>query len=159
MQGENNKTLMIQEKLLNLIKSQFRLDVTCDHGIKHWDKVNQIGIYLAKETGADVEVVNHFAYLHDSKRQDELLDSAHGDRSAVFVQELYKQGMIDLDKNQFEKLVLACRDHNKPSAKSEDITIQTCWDADRLDLWRVGIQPNPKYLFTSVAKQNLNIST
>ena len=33
-----------------------------------------------------------------------------------------------------------------------DITVQTCWDADRLDLGRVGIRPHPKYLCTAVAK-------
>jgi uncharacterized protein len=27
-----------------------------------------------------------------------------------------------------------------------DATIQTAWDGDRLDLGRVGIKPNPKYL-------------
>ena len=30
--------------------------------------------------------------------------------------------------------------------------MQTCWDADRLDLGRVGIVPNPRYLCTPAAK-------
>ena len=35
---------------------------------------------------------------------------------------------------------------------SKDATIQTCWDADRLDLGRVGERPNPTYLGTKAAR-------
>lgn len=30
---------------------------------------------------------------------------------------------------------------------------QACWDADRLDLWRVGIQPQLRYLSTPYARK------
>ena len=33
-----------------------------------------------------------------------------------------------------------------------DITVQTCWDADRLDLGRVGIIPRPDRLCTEEAR-------
>jgi uncharacterized protein len=33
-----------------------------------------------------------------------------------------------------------------------DITIQTCWDADRLDLGRVGTTPDPARLCTAAAR-------
>jgi uncharacterized protein len=33
------------------------------------------------------------------------------------------------------------------------VTIQTCWDSDRLDLGRVGIMPHPSLLCTEVAKR------
>lgn len=33
-----------------------------------------------------------------------------------------------------------------------DITVQTCWDADRLDLGRVGINPAPEKLCTIAAR-------
>ena len=36
--------------------------------------------------------------------------------------------------------------HHSGGQVSEDATIQTCWDSDRLDLGRVGIFPSPKYL-------------
>jgi uncharacterized protein len=35
-----------------------------------------------------------------------------------------------------------------------NITVQTCWDADRLDLGRVGTTPDPRYLCTAAAKQS-----
>ncbi len=38
-----------------------------------------------------------------------------------------------------------------------DITVQTCWDADRLDLGRVGITPNPRWLCTACAKDPATI--
>ena len=31
------------------------------------------------------------------------------------------------------------------------MTVQTCWDADRLDLGRVGIKPDARYLCTAEA--------
>ena len=33
------------------------------------------------------------------------------------------------------------------------MTIQTCWDADRLDLIRAGITPDPNHLCTAAAKE------
>jgi uncharacterized protein len=33
------------------------------------------------------------------------------------------------------------------------VTIQTCWDADRLDLGRVGVTPHPSRLCTEVARR------
>ena len=35
---------------------------------------------------------------------------------------------------------------------SNNVTIQTCWDADRLDLSRLGITPNPALLCTESAR-------
>ena len=35
---------------------------------------------------------------------------------------------------------------------SDDPIIGTCWDADRLDLGRVGVKPNPKLLSTERAR-------
>ena len=34
----------------------------------------------------------------------------------------------------------------------DDLTIQTCWDADRLDLYRVRIRPDPRRLCTLEAR-------
>jgi len=139
-------------EFLNLIISQFKLDIDTDHGIKHWRRVLEIGNYLTEETKADIEVVSFFAYLHDAKRESELHDPDHGARAADFTKELYKRGIIILTENQLEKLVIACRDHNNSGSKSQDITVQTCWDADRLDLWRTGIIPDPALLNTEFGK-------
>ena len=43
-------------------------------------------------------------------------------------------------------------DHTKGLLEA-NITVQTCWDADRLDLGRVGIVPDPARLCTAAARE------
>ncbi|MFM7531655.1 MAG: hypothetical protein ACKO5J_04035, partial [Rubrivivax sp.] len=43
--------------------------------------------------------------------------------------------------------------HHSSGLTEADVTVQTCWDADRLDLGRVGIRPSPRYLCTPAARQ------
>jgi uncharacterized protein len=49
-------------------------------------------------------------------------------------------------------LVTTCAGHTNGSTDGH-ITVQTCWDADRLDLRRVGIPPDPARLCTSAARE------
>ena len=123
------------------------------HGISHWNRVKELGRYLAKHTGADTKVTDYFAYFHDLKRQNEDYDPQHGLRAAMLVKSLYEQGWNELSQVQLGQLVYACTFHSHPNAKSEDVTIKTCWDSDRLDLWRVGIKPDPFLLNTAKAKE------
>jgi uncharacterized protein len=48
----------------------------------------------------------------------------------------------DLDAGQMEKLVLACKSQTDGTISS-DPTLGVCFDADRLDLGRVGIETHP----------------
>ncbi len=50
-----------------------------------------------------------------------------------------------------EMLVYAYENHSD-GLKEADITVQTCWDAGRLDLGRVGTTPKAEYLCTDAAK-------
>jgi len=140
--------------LLNLIVGQFKLDIKGDHGISHWRKVYEISNYLAKETRADIAVVSFFAYLHDAKREDDVYDLQHGHKAGDFIKELHSKHLLPLSEGQLERLGMACKFHADSGIKSNDITIQTCWDADRLDLWRVGVVPDKKFLNTDFAKQD-----
>ena len=121
------------------------------HGIRHWMRVRDNGIRLAKLTGADLGVVEFFAFLHDSQRRNEWKDVGHGARAAEFVSRL-RRLFTTLGDREFEHLVFACRFHSDGLIRA-DITVQTCWDADRLDLGRVGKRPNPEFLCTSAAKE------
>ena len=56
-----------------------------------------------------------------------------------------------LSDQELELLTHACR-HHSDSFMEGDVTVLTCWDADRLDLERVGIRPDPKYLCTPAAR-------
>jgi uncharacterized protein len=42
--------------------------------------------------------------------------------------------------------------HQSDGQMEGDVTVRTCWDADRLDLGRVGIRPDPHYLCTEAAR-------
>jgi uncharacterized protein len=137
-------------------KRVFKLDLNDSlHGPGHWEQVERNVILLAKNTPAcDLEVARLFAILHDCKRQDEDEDKKHGKRAAVFVQELYDKGMLEIDPEQFNKLKYAIRYHND-GLISDDPTIGVCWDADRLDLPRVGINPVAGMLSTLYGKDKV----
>lgn len=125
------------------------------HGPWHWEKVEKNALILAKKTlGADKLVAQLFALIHDTQRQNENDDPEHGHRSAAYAEELFKQGKLEISKEQLAVLMEACKYHNDGQI-TDDPTIGVCWDADRLDLTRVGIIPNPELLSTQAGKELL----
>ncbi len=122
-----------------------------DHGIAHWARVLENGLRLAEETGASVDVVQLFAILHDCRRVNEGGDPKHGPRAAAFALKV-RGTLFDLPDHEFHLLHSACTGHSHERTHP-DVTIQTCWDADRLDLGRVGITPRPDRLCTDAAKR------
>lgn len=60
--------------------------------------------------------------------------------------------LIQHDSARFEILVFAIH-HHTDGFTSDNPTIGTCWDADRLDLGRVGIIPSPALMSTQAGKQ------
>ena len=60
--------------------------------------------------------------------------------------------LFDLADHEFRLLYRACAGHTHERTHP-DATVQTCWDADRLDLGRVGITPYPSRLCTEVARR------
>ena len=150
---EDRQELDIFNAVIAEVKKQFRLDINSLHGISHWDRVRKIGSHLAKKTDADLRVITLFAALHDSCRGNEGADPEHGSRAVEYVLGLYNEGLLPVDNaKQLSQLMYACEHHNKKGAQSNDITIQTCWDADRLDLYRVGQVPDPAFLYTETGK-------
>lgn len=145
----------VDNKFWELAKSQFKLSWRSCHSSSHWEKVLINATRLAEQVpGADLKVCQMFAVFHDCKRQNENHDPEHGLRSAKYVSELVESGDMKLSKEQLNKLAYACEYHEKGMV-SDDPTIGVCWDADRLDLPRVGIVVDPQYLSTEVAKQTL----
>ena len=140
---------MISE-LITTIRSQFALDWDGIHGIQHWERVRENGLRLALATGADPVVVELFAYLHDSRRLDDWKDPGHGARAAMYLQTL-RGRYFDMSDEELDLLVYACR-HHSDRLMEGDVTVQTCWDADRLDLGRVGVRPDSRYLCTPAAR-------
>jgi uncharacterized protein len=141
---------VISPELIQAIRRQYRLPWNGFHGIAHWARVRENGLRLAKLTGATPEVVELFALFHDACRLNEDHDPKHGSRGADLAAELHGQ-LFQLPKREFVALRVACRLHTEGLTEG-DVTVQTCWDADRLDLGRVGIKPSPSYLCTEAAK-------
>jgi len=141
---------MIDEELVRIIRAQFPLQWNGIHGAPHWARVRENGLRLAALTGAKPRVIELFALLHDARRRTDGHDPEHGLRAAVFAQKLAGSA-FELMAADHELLLAACRGHSD-GLTDGDITVLTCWDADRLDLGRVGIKPNPLRLCTSAAR-------
>ena len=142
---------MISQELARKIKGEFKLNWTGIHGVPHWARVRVNGLRLAESTGAKPEIVELFAFLHDSCRRNEWIDPDHGARSAEFAGKV-RGRYFDLSDGDFELLYLALSCHSDGLTRG-DITVMTCWDADRLDLGRIGAHPDPERLCTDPARE------
>lgn len=116
------------------------------HGFEHWKRVAENGRELYTE-GVNARVVELFAYLHDFCRQNDGSDYQHGPRAAEKIKEIRNTLLAELSDEEFGMLHDAIRDHTAV-AKTDNITINACFDADRLDLGRVGIDPDPDRMAT-----------
>jgi uncharacterized protein len=142
---------MLEQELIRVLRNQFALDLRGIHGVPHWSRVRDNGLRLAELTGAKPRVVELFAFLHDSRRLNDGHDPGHGRRAAQLARDLAGSA-FEVDAPELELLATACRGHSD-GLMAGDITVQTCWDADRLDLGRVGIRPHPSRLCTEAARE------
>lgn len=138
-------------RLWNFVKGQFQCGLSSIHGPDHWHRVEENGLYLAKETDANSTIVRLFAIFHDSRRENDYDDPQHGLRGAELAYKC-RGDLFDVRDADFEKLYFAC-EHHTHERFNEDPTIGTCWDADRLDLPRVGISPREEYMSTEFGKE------
>jgi uncharacterized protein len=137
--------------LVRHVLAGYRLPLDGIHGSGHWLQVLENGRILAAATpGADPALVELFALLHDSRRRDEEDDRGHGERAAAFVRELAARGALELGPERVAVLAAACDRHERGEV-SADPTIGCCWDADRLELARLGRRPIARLLSTAAA--------
>ena len=130
--------------VVHAILREYALPQNGIHGVAHWARVLETGVRLAEVTGANIEVVQLFAVFHDSQRVTEKTDPSHGIRGAAFAAEL-RGKLFDLNDDDFDLLFVACAGH-MDNPTDDDPTVQICWDADRLDLGRVGASIDPLWL-------------
>jgi uncharacterized protein len=141
----------ISRELIAAIRLQYVLPWNGCHGVGHWARVRENGLRIAASTpGVNIQVVELFAVFHDSRRQNEGWDHGHGRRGGKLARAL-RGTLFEISDAELELLCTACDLHTDGHTQAEP-TIQACWDADRLDLARVGTMPNPKYLCTPAAK-------
>jgi uncharacterized protein len=136
--------------IIQEILQEYALPIHGDHGVAHWARVLENGRRLATLTGANLQVVSLFAVFHDSRRINECTDPEHGLRGANYAAQL-RGRLFDVSDQEFRLLYRACEGHTHERTHP-DITVQTCWDSDRLDLGRVGITPHPSKLCTDEAR-------
>lgn len=147
--------MLITPDLVAVLRLEFRLEWQGIHGAAHWARVRRNGLQLARLTGANSRVVEYFAFLHDVCREDDGHDPWHGPRAARFALTI-RARHIDLDEDEFALLIAAMEGHTS-GRHHGDVTVCTCWDADRLDLARVGISPEPGRLCTAAARDSETI--
>lgn len=122
------------------------------HGLPHWKRVERNGILLSMQNNCrrddiNIRVVRYFAYLHDKCRLNNGRDLGHGSRAADMIPTIRTTILRELTDEEIILLERACRYHTT-ERRTGNPTIDVCFDADRLDLGRVGIRPNPKLMAT-----------
>ena len=88
-----------------------------------------------------------FVYLYHKCRLDDWTDIEHGVRAADMLSTIRNTILRDFTDEEVSLLERACRYHIAEH-RTGNSTIDVCFDADRLDLGRVGIVPNPKRMAT-----------
>lgn len=142
--------LPVSPEVMRVIVGGYELNPMGIHGLPHWGRVMENGRRLAKAADADPLVVDLFALFHDARRRNESSDPGHGARGAALAREL-RDALPALADGQLDLLCNACAYHTDGRV-DPDPTIGVCWDADRLDLWRVGIPPFGDLLSTEAAR-------
>jgi uncharacterized protein len=138
-------------RLWESVTAQFRFGPDSIHGPAHWRRVEKNGLLLATRTEADITVVCLFAVLHDACRVSEDWDEGHGVRGAALASRLRGELFVIPDES-FKLLHEACVRHTE-GLQHDDPTVGTCWDADRLDLGRVGMLPEERFMSTAFGKE------
>lgn len=126
------------------------------HGQDHWRRVCEHAQAVSRSLGVDPLVGYVFAWVHDSQRENEGIDPEHGPRAADYIQAHRSDLFSFLTDAQRRTLQQACRLHSNGVTEGEPEAM-VCWDADRLDLWRVGSVPDARWLCTDYAKTPLAI--
>ena len=137
--------------LWKVVSDQFPLGYESTHGPSHWRRVERNGLLIATRSGADETVIRLFAVFHDSRRENEGSDPEHGVRGAKLAAKM-RGRYFELDDALFVQLTDAC-DWHTHKRHHADPTIGTCFDADRLDLGRVGIIPDEEYMNTEFGRE------
>lgn len=145
------------KQILRLVKRDFQLDYFGQHGIIHWSNVLRNCNRIASHYNISSSFFELFALIHDSQRDDEIEDYAHGPNAAKFCEILKDKGLLNLSKELYQTLEFTCYHHSSlRPGQTDNILVKICIDADRLDLIRYGLRIKEELLFTDYAKDLAN---
>ena len=148
------------------------------HGLEHSQRVER-NVLLLSDSSINTTVARLFAYFHDACRsmcshtllfdnnessiaklnKERESEAEHGLKAAQLVKSYRNTLLQGLTDNEVEMLATACELHTT-TLRTGNATIDICFDADRLDLWRCGIIPRPGKMATSIGAyyaKNINV--
>ena len=148
------------------------------HGPAHWARVHRFGCLLAEKEGLPAHArtcVELFAWTHDLAREDDGGGNRHAIDGAAYIDDVLPAVFGPLPADQVEILRTAIRYHSDGLVAAEVVelglldragwprdllaaTVGCCWDADRLDLPRVGIQPAAPLMSTAAWRDVMALS-
>ena len=136
----DRKRILFQSAVTQLGVDPFGL-----HGVLHWNAVFQNCLMLNPvATIVDEWFYWCFSCLHDCCREDEYVDPEHGQRAADIIEDT-----VTRFGNELHSAIL---DHSIGDVASTPL-VNVCWDADRLELVRVNITPDPAFMCTEAGKE------
>lgn len=158
---------MVDENTLDTLR-QFKAYQSKIHGPRHWSHVALLGEKLAEQNNLDdssKRCIKAFAWLHDLWREDDGPDREHGRMAAKMLRTLDCGLVCSLSESEKRLVERACMYHSdgyiaeeaydlgllEGIDMDEDVVITTvgcCWDADRLELLRLGCHPDPELMST-----------
>ncbi|KPK51654.1 MAG: hypothetical protein AMS22_10545 [Thiotrichales bacterium SG8_50] len=138
------------------------------HGPAHWARVHRFGQALSEHLDLSrdgTQCVAVFAWTHDLARIDDGGGNQHAHDGASLLDPAWATVFPDLSVEQVELVRTAVRyhsdgltaeaayyhgyfDHLGHDDDEVIAIIGCCWDADRLDLLRLGAQPKTRYMST-----------
>lgn len=128
----------------------FRLDFYGVHGFPHWCRIIDNGLYLSKFYDIDMDIIISFVFFHDIERVFDEYDYQHGVRGGKFFME--NKSLLSITDKQAAIIFEASCGHTDIH-HSDNLNIVACWDSDRHDLMRVGIQPQSPFLNLKKSKE------
>lgn len=155
---------MIRQSLLDIALAKYQLREE-PHGRPHWARVHMTSMRLARGIdGLEMcsgEMFYYFAVFHDCCRIDDNKDPHHGARAAAYLSRLFESAdypAVTLSTPCQDAILKAIAQHTAVRY-TPDPFVGICWDSDRLDLPRVGIEVDPKFLSTRPARAYLKERT
>ena len=136
------KSLLIVLFVGACVMSSCSLNDTSVEAQKSGSSGRTLEIMLLATEKVNIKVVRLFAYLHDHKRINDGWDLEHGQRAAENLDNIRRTLLAGLTDDEFGMLRRACMEHTT-TQRTGIPTIDACFDADRLDLPRVGYRPDP----------------
>jgi len=115
------------------------------HGERHWRAVAWAGLRICEHhPKARPDVMIAFGLMHDCRRETDDWDPEHGARAGIFAARSAPLRRL-LGAEGRDLVAEACSLHERGMSRPDAPAIGACWDADRVNLVRLGFRLDPRY--------------